>query len=63
VDTPTPRIPLNLVEWLEERALLRAPDPDKSTEAELRTFAAEVRFVRFLRGEYNDQTNPSEDLP
>jgi hypothetical protein len=63
MDTTIPTVPLNLVEYLEARQLQKAPDAETATEPELRVYAAEMRFVRQLRGIYNDQTNPSEDLP
>jgi hypothetical protein len=56
-----PRIPLELVEWLEARQLALAPDAETADEAELRTYAAHSNLIRFLRVTHDDQVNPPEE--
>lgn len=63
METPTPKIPLEVIEWLEATLRQRAPDPDASNEREAWAYIGQVRLARQLRGIAQDQINPPEDTP
>lgn len=60
MDTYFPKVPLQLLERLEQDALQCLPSID-APEAEVREYLGELRAIRMLRLRYNEQTNPTEE--
>lgn len=56
-----PRVPLDLVEWLESFALRRLPDPADQTAQEAWAYIGQLALIRRLRATAQEQINPSQD--